>query len=42
MFKELDEPTNLLDEAQLDLTIHRLKYRVWQSDERVWQVWIRT
>lgn len=36
------EPNNWLDEALLDLAIHRLKYRAWLSDERVWAKWLRT
>jgi len=40
MWQQL-EPTNWLDEAMLDLSICRLRYRAWHDDYRVWQKFIR-
>lgn len=41
MFKELDEPTNLLDDAWLDQAIFNLKHKVWISDYERWRKWLR-
>lgn len=33
---------NWIEDAWLDLSIHRLKHRAWISDEQVWRKWIRS